>query len=62
MIALRTWIGLGFAASLTFLAGCGGSSPETDTAEIIRNDPSTKDAPAPAPKPEAAPAKDAPKG
>jgi hypothetical protein len=61
MIAPRTWIGLGFAASLTFLAGCGGNTTETDTAEIIRKDPASKETPAPAPKPEAAPTKDAPK-
>ena len=54
-------------ASLTLLAGCGGTPAEVDTAETIRPEPAkTTPAPAPetAPAPEATPAKgvDAPKG
>ncbi len=58
----------GLALTLTLLAGCGGKTPEVDTAETIRTEPVAKPAPSPTPAPEstptppAEPAKGAPKG
>ena len=55
------------AASLTLatlIAGCGGTTPEVDTAETSRTEPAVKPTPTPepTPTPPAEPGKDAPKG
>ncbi len=60
MIAPRTLIRLALVASLTPLAGCGGTTPEVDDAVIVRPDPAAKDAPAQVPAPTLG--KEAPKG
>lgn len=62
----RILLGLALAASLATAPGCGNEPPVVDTAETIRAEPpvvpTPVTAPAPTPTPEAAPAKDAPKG
>jgi hypothetical protein len=62
MTATRTLRRLALAASMALIAGCGGTTPEVDTAETIKTDPAAKPAPTPAATPEAPPAKEAPKG
>jgi hypothetical protein len=52
MTSPRTLFRFAFVASLGLIAGCGGTTPEVDTAETIRSDPAAKNAPAPAPAPE----------
>ena len=52
---------IALAASLALLVGCGGPAQDPpDTAEVVRPEPA-KPAPAPESKPEATPAKEAPK-
>jgi hypothetical protein len=52
---------LALVVSLTIFAGCGGTVPEVDNAEVIKTDP-PKPGPAPATTPESASPKDTSKG
>ena len=47
MIAPRTIFRLALVASMTLLAGCGGTTPEVDNAEVVQPDPAAKNAPNP---------------
>ncbi len=63
MTSPRTSFRIVLAGSLLLAIGCGGTTPEVDTAETIKTDPNKPaSTPTPTPTPEVAPGKEAPKG